>query len=252
MPTRITRSDDGDVTLWLDRAAKRNALDRAMLTDLAAAARGLAGDGRIRTVVLRGAEKYFSAGADIGDWTDPGPHLAAELSRLGTEAFDQIAALPVATVAVIEGGAVGGGLELALACDLRIATSTATLGFPEPRLGNLTAWGGLARLVDTIGLGRTREMFLTGALMSGERAREIGLVHAATADHELDDLLGRTLADLHETEPTAVRAVKSVLAGLETTVAVEPVLAAYFSSSDASRERKQAFLDRRNNSKEIR
>ncbi|MFC5827337.1 enoyl-CoA hydratase/isomerase family protein [Nonomuraea insulae] len=243
MRTRITRNTDGDATLWLDRPAKRNAIDRSMLQHLSVAVGEIESDRSIRTLLVRGSDGYFSAGADIGDWADPSPSEAEEMSRLGTAVFDRLASLSVPTLAVIEGGALGGGLELALACDVRLAAPAALIGYPEARLGNLTSWGGLTRLVDAVGLAHTRSMFLTGTPVSGRRAYEIGLVHAAPAD--LEAAVSELVADLGAAEPTAVRTFKLLTAGLEARAPIEPVLAAFFSRSEASRERKQAFLDRR-------
>src|SRR5690606_26637688 len=122
-------------------------------------------------------------------------------SKLGQRAFAELASLPSASVAVIEGGAYGGGLELALACDLRVATDEARLGFPELGLGNLPSWGGTARLVDIAGLGVARHLLLSGELISGRRAAELLLVTTCSAADALDNAIDATVARLLAAEP---------------------------------------------------
>jgi enoyl-CoA hydratase/carnithine racemase len=110
-------------TLWLERPRKRNALDEALLTDLLNAARSIADDASVRAVLLRSTSPIFCAGADLHDWADVTPKEAQRLSSLGSRAFQALSDAPVPVVAVLEGAALGGGLELALACDIRIATN---------------------------------------------------------------------------------------------------------------------------------
>lgn len=245
MPVTLTVDHAGVATLRLDRPAKRNALDRAMLEDLTAHVDKLAGRDDVRAVVVRGAGGTFCAGADIGDWVSPTGAEAAELANLGRQTFTRLAHLPAASVAVIEGVAVGGGLELALACDIRIGDRDALVGLPELRLGNLPAWGGLARLVDVAGLGAARLMLLTGQPISCARAAELHVVATACAPDELDSTLEHTLSWLLACEPTAVALAKTTLTGFERDHPLEPVIASYTAGLASSRERKQEFLDRR-------
>ncbi|MER5620117.1 enoyl-CoA hydratase/isomerase family protein [Streptosporangium sp. NPDC002544] len=245
MPVLLDVDERGLATLTLDRYAKRNSLDEAMLESFGEALGAIEADPRIRVVVLRGSNGFFCAGADIADWADPGPVTADRLSRLGTATFARLAALSVPTVALIERSALGGGLELALACDLRVTTEDAGLGYPETRLGNLTAWGGIARLVDTVGPAQARRLFLTATTISGAEAARIGLVtHAVPADR-LEETVEELVTAVIACEPLALRVVKDILAGYETRVTAEPTLAAFFSFSDASRRRKEAFVKRR-------
>lgn len=245
MPVTLDVDPDGVATLLLDRPAKRNALDRAMLDSLGAAIARLGGRDDLRAVVVRGAGGMFCAGADITDWVGtPGP-VAAELSRLGRDTFGALAALPVPSLAVIEGGAIGGGLELALACDLRVAAADATLGLPETRLGNLPSWGGVARLAAVAGLGVARQLVLGGEMISGARAADLLVVGAAAPAAELEALVRGTVDRLLAADPAALALAKQVLGGQPLNHPLEPALAAYTAGLDSSRRRKQDFLDQK-------
>lgn len=245
MPVTLTVDPDGVAHLTLDRPSKRNALDRAMVESLRDRVAEIRDRDDVRVVVLRGAGGTFCAGADIADWVQPPHHLAVTMSELGQEAFGALAALPVASIAVIEGGAFGGGLELALACDVRVATDDAALGLPELSLGNLPAWGGIARLVDIAGLGVARHLLLTGELLSGTRAVELLLVSSAHPAADLQAAVDTSVARLLAAEPTAVRLTKQVLAALGSTVTSDSALAGYTAGLESSRGRKQEFLDRK-------
>jgi enoyl-CoA hydratase/carnithine racemase len=245
MPVTLHVDPNGVGTLLLDRPAKRNALDRAMLESLGAAIVQLGGRDDLRAVVVRGAGGTFCAGADIADWVGtPGP-VAAGLSRLGRDAFAALAALPVPSLAVIEGGAFGGGLELALACDLRVAADDAILGLPETRLGNLPSWGGIARLAAVAGLGVARQLILGGEMISGARAAGLLVVGAAAPAAELEALVRTTVERLLAADSIALALAKQVLDGYALDHPLEPALAAYTAGLDSSRRRKQDFLDQR-------
>ena len=245
MPVTLTIEADGVAHLTLDRPSKRNALNGAMLVELRARIAEIRGRTDIRVVLLRGRGGTFCAGADISDWVAPPHQVAADLSQLGRDTFAELAALPVASVAVVDGTAVGGGLELALACDLRIAADNALLGFPELGLGNLPAWGGTARLVDVAGLGVTRHLLLSGELVSGERAAELFLVTSSHPVADLPTAVEKTVQRLLGAEPRAVSLAKSVLHQFDHDSGLEPALAAYTAGLDSSRTRKQDFLDRK-------
>ena len=154
------------------------------------AGRAIADDASVRAVLLRPTSPIFCAGADLHDWADVTPKEAQRLSALGSRAFQALADAPVPVVAVLEEAALGGGLELALACDLCIATRNASIGFPEPRLGNSPAWGGMSRLVDSVGPATARDMLLTGDVVSAEAAHRMGAITGLCEPAELADQLG--------------------------------------------------------------
>lgn len=245
MPVTLTVDHDGVAHLILDRLAKRNALDGEMIASLREQVAVLARRKDVRVVVVRGAGGTFCAGADIADWVAPTNDVAAEQSRLGTEAFDALAALPIPSLAVLEGAVIGGGLELAMACDLRVASTDARLGLPELGLGNLPSWGGTARLADVAGLGVTRHLLLSGEIVSGERAAALLLVSSAHDAAELDAAVEALVQRMLAAEPLAVALAKRNIAVLERHLTHEDALAAYTAGLDSSRARKQSFLDRK-------
>lgn len=242
----------GVATLTLDRPRKRNALDGSMLTDLHQRVDQIAAEPGVRAVVVRGAGGTFCAGADIADWVSPAPEVAAALSELGLKAFAALAELPVPSLAVIEGTAVGGGFELALACDVRIAAKDAVIGFPELGLGNLPAWGGVGRTIAIAGTGVARQLVLTAELISGSRAAELGLVTSAHDTTDLVQAAQTRVKQLVSIDPLAARTAKQTISRFESHQELESTLAAFFAVSHASRQLKQDFLDRKATAKAAR
>src|SRR5438874_6095453 len=151
------RGDDGVAVVRLDHPPA-NALSMAVLSELAAAARALAADPP-GAVVLTGGDKIFAAGADIAEFG--GPQEAARIGGHFREAFDAVAAIPRVTIAAVAGYALGGGCELALACDMRVAADTATFGQPEVQLGIIPGAGGTQRLSRLVGPARAKDIILS-------------------------------------------------------------------------------------------
>jgi enoyl-CoA hydratase/carnithine racemase len=235
---------DGIAHVTLDRYEKRNALDAKMLASLDDALAAVTQSTEVQVVLLRGSGGFFCAGADLTEWADPGPEEADRLSRLGTATLNRIAALPVPSVAAVERSALGGGLELALACDVRITTNDTLFGYPEATLGNLTSWGGIARVVDTVGLAHARRLFMTGRPISGADAERIGLVTRAVPIEHLQRAIDETVSDILSCDPLALRVLKDALSVFQRQQPMESAMAAFFSLSETSRSRKQAFLHR--------
>jgi enoyl-CoA hydratase/carnithine racemase len=234
------------VTIWLDRPHKRNALNEVMLSELAATAAALRADRDVRVVVLRSTSGVFSAGADLNEWVALSPARAMELSLLGGRAFQALADLPVPVIAVLEGAALGGGLELALACDIRIGTLACQMGFPEPRLGNIPAWGGVPRLLQVVGPAFARELLLTGDVIGAREAYRMGLLNRLFSEAELADGLEHLVGSVLACEPATLALLKAQLSGGTVEQAQqEAVTAAYSATQEESRRRKEAFLARR-------
>lgn len=231
-------------TVLLDRPAKRNALDAATLRSLLAVLADVRDDGGAGLVVVTSTSDTFCAGADLNDWVEVTPDRAAALSRLGNEAFSALAMLPLPTLAVLRGAVVGGGLELALACDVRVAAAGARLGFPEARLGSLPSWGGVPRLVAAVGPARARHLLLTCDLLDGATAASWGLVGTAVPDDRLDDEAERLAAALLGSDPAVAALVKDLLAD-PATAGIEAALAARTAVMPSSQERKRSFLRER-------
>lgn len=245
MSVTMQVDDRGVAWVELARPEKRNALTGKMLAALAGYAAELSATADVRLLVLAGRGQSFCAGADLGEWVDPTAQEAAALSRQGRETFSALAGLDIPSLAVIQGSAVGGGLELALACDVRVCTDTAVLGLPEVRLGNLPAWGGMSRLIESAGMGLTRQLLLSGSPVSGASAAQRGLISEAVPEEDLTACRDRWIEAFLATDPQAVALAKQLLADPTRTMPIEAGLAAYTAGLDSSRRRKQAFLDRR-------
>ncbi|MFN8037059.1 MAG: enoyl-CoA hydratase-related protein [Acidimicrobiia bacterium] len=176
------RGADGVVQLTLHRPPL-NALSRALLTELADVAIGLADDAAVKAVVVTGAGKAFAAGADIAEFDDQA--TAREIGLVFRRAFDAIEAIPRPVIAAIHGYALGGGLELAMACDLRIAADTARVGQPEILLGIIPGAGGTQRLPRLVGPARAKELVWSGRQVRMDEALNIGLVDRVVPAGEL-------------------------------------------------------------------
>ena len=183
--------EGGVAVLTINRPDALNAFDVDTLTELRDELRELADDPEVRVVVLTGAgDRAFAAGADIKYMSSLDVEQAKEWGALGQEVGRLLETMPKPTVAAVNGFALGGGCELALACDFRYASSTAKLGQPEVNLGIIPGWGGTQRLARTVGLGPAKELILTGRAVDAEEALRIGLVNAV---HEPGELLAKTM-----------------------------------------------------------
>ena len=191
---RVERGDGGAVRVILSRPEAKNALSRALNLELLRLAGALGADPAVRAVVFTGAGDAFSAGADLKERrgvaaADSGPFIDAI-----SGAIRAWAEMPKATIALINGAAFGGGLELALACDFRLAADTAVMGLSEVRLGIMPGAGGTQRLARLLGVARAKELVMTGRRIEAERALAIGLVSRVVPAAELDRA-GQELAD---------------------------------------------------------
>jgi enoyl-CoA hydratase len=175
---RVER-EEAVAIVTIDRQEALNALDVATLTELRDRLRELADDDSARVVILSGAgEKAFVAGADIKYMSGLDVDQAREWGTLGHETGNLLETMPKPTIAAINGFALGGGCELAVACDIRYAASSAKLGQPEVNLGIIPGWGGTQRLARLGGLGVAKELIFTGRIVDAEEALRIGLVNA--------------------------------------------------------------------------
>jgi len=202
--------DEGVATVTIDRQDALNALDVATLTELRERLRELADDAEVRAVVLTGAgEKAFVAGADIKYMSGLDPAQAKGWGALGHEAGRLLETMAKPTIAAINGFALGGGCELALACDIRYASARAKLGQPEINLGIVPGWGGTQRLARVCGVGVAKDLVFTGRTIDAEEALRVGLV-SAIADPVLDRAL-ETARDLAAKSPVALALAKRLV-----------------------------------------
>jgi enoyl-CoA hydratase/carnithine racemase len=187
---RRTLGDAMIALVTLQRPERANAINREVLDALRAQFTALAGDDAVRAIILTGAgERAFSAGADVHQFLGMLPAAAEELMAFGQEVFGQIEDCAKPVIAAINGYALGGGLELALACDFRIAAPHVRLGQPEITLANLPGWGGTQRLPRTIGEPMAKELILTGRLVDAQEALALHLVHQVCPEGALEGAL---------------------------------------------------------------
>jgi len=184
----VDRPAEAVARLRINNPAKRNALDHEILDALAEVLARLSEGIETRCVVIAGSEGHFSAGYDIGSISEESFESEAEalVAHPFHAAIEALAAHPWPTVAAIEGDCLGGGLELALTCDLRVCAAGARLGMPPVKLGLIYGHTGLRRFLDTIGVAHTRELFLTAANVGSHRALEIGLVNYTVKEGDVE------------------------------------------------------------------
>jgi len=250
---------DGVVRLTISNPAKRNALDHPILDAIGATLTELTGVGgsesQTRCVIVTGAHGMFSAGYDIGEIPDDEFEERAEalVAHPFTEAIDALEAFPYPTLAALPGHTIGGGLELALACDLRVAGADIKLGMPPAKLGLVYSHTGLRRFIDAIGAARTRELFLLGRYVEASVAHAWGLVNRVVPAEELDTASLEIAAELAGNAPLSQAGNKRVIAallnardGLSPDVEAELIelRRASFASADM-REGMRAFAEKR-------
>lgn len=204
---------DGPISIvTVQRPAALNALNRETLQALAATIATLHDRAELRCVIVTGAgEKAFVAGADIAEMSSMTPAQGQAFAELGDSTFSALEALPVPVIAAVNGFALGGGCELALACDFIYASSHAKFGQPEVKLGIIPGFGGTARLSRRIGLGAARELIYTGRLIGPEEAQRLGLVNAIYPRAELLDKVRETAKEIAAVGPGALNAAKQVI-----------------------------------------
>ncbi len=247
--TLIVTKDEHITTVRFNRPDRLNAIDRMLTRELTDAIREIADDAETRVVILTGGDKVFCVGADIKEQASADTSRGPTLRRKAT-VFDEIERLDRVVIAAIAGYALGGGLEFALTCDLRIAASNAKFGLPEVKLGVIPSRGGTQRLPRLIGAARAKEFMLLGETIDAKRAEEIGLVSRVVEPEALMDealAIARTLAEL---PPLAVRAIKScVNTGMDTSLAVglehEARIVSMLHTSEDRAEGMRAFVEKR-------
>ncbi|MGY1425134.1 enoyl-CoA hydratase/isomerase family protein [Lysobacter sp. A289] len=248
----VTTADHGAVrTITVNRPDKLNALNAATLDALQVAFDAAADDANVRCVVLTGAgSKAFVAGADIAEMNGLTPVQGRDFSLRGQRLMRRVEKMPKPVIAMINGFALGGGLELAMCCHLRIAADAAKIGQPEVNLGLIPGFGGTQRLLRLAGRAATMELCLVGAPIDATRARELGIVNRTVA---AADLLAETMklaAQLAASAPLALRGVIDCInvggeCGIEEGLEYETAQFGLMFSTDDMREGTSAFLERR-------
>ncbi|CAN5274191.1 short-chain-enoyl-CoA hydratase [soil metagenome] len=247
---KVERGDDGVVVLTIDRQDKLNSLNPQVVEEIGQALLELQED-LPRVIIVTGAgERAFVAGADISVMNEMSPIEAKSFAELGHAATALLDRSPVPTIAAINGFALGGGCEIALACDIRIAAANALLGFPEVTLGILPGFGGTQRLPRLVGPGIAKEMIFSGRRLKAEEARVVNLVNRVVPEGEALNAARELAGEIASNGPVAVRHAKAaanksqdvdLVSGLEYEA---DQFALLFATEDA-REGMGAFVEKR-------
>ena len=241
----------GVAYVTLNRPKVLNALNKATWADLRAAFEDARDDAEVRGVILTGAgDRAFIAGADIGELATAGAVQAAESSRFGQDVLNLVENLGKPVIAAINGFALGGGCETAMACTIRVAAEHARFGQPEVKLGVLPGGGGTQRLPRLVGKGRAMQLILTGEMIGAQEAHRIGLVNEVVPAAELMARAEAILKQIFSNAPLAVKfSLEAVNKGLETSQSEGLALEASFfglcAGTEDKREGTQAFLQKR-------
>ena len=239
--------------LWiiLNRAHRLNAFNDVLMEELADVLDTAEKDPSVKCLVITGdGDRAFSAGADVTMFPKATPVKAEEFSRAGQKVFGKIEEMSKPVIAAINGFALGGGLELALACDFRVAAEHAELGSPEIGLGLIPGWGGTQRLVRIVGLAKAKEMVLLGNRLKAEEALKIGLVTRVVHYDKLRDEVRELAKKLSEGPPIAMKYAKYALnfgtqVPLDMGLRLESGLMGLTFSTEDLKEGIEAFMSRR-------
>ena len=254
MVTLVETEDRGAVRhVVLNRPEKRNAFNAELVVEVGRALRTAADDADVRCVVLRGAGPMFSSGMDVGMLNELAGDVAdlRPFRRACLEAWNLAEEMTKPVICVVHGACIGGAMELALACDLRVMAADAIIGMPETRIGLIPDVGGSSRLPAVVGLGRAKELVMTGRLIGAEEAERIGLVNRVAPPEALDEAVDVLVGELEACAPLAVGLAKRVMdasarpalsATLELEVAMQEICARsadFAEGAAAAKERRQ-------------
>jgi enoyl-CoA hydratase/carnithine racemase len=249
----VLTEDHGPVRhLILNRPEKRNAFNGELIEALGEALREAGADMSVRCVVLRGAGPMFSSGMDLGALAAlaDAPENVRAFRREIVEVWNRPEEMAKPTVCMIHGACIGGAMELALACDLRVIAADAVVGMPETRIGLIPDVGGSSRLPAVVGLGRAKELIMTGKLISGEEAERIGLANRVAPPDALEAATGALVDELLACAPVAVGLAKRVMdasarPALSTTLELEVTMQERCAATADFAEGAAAFREKR-------
>jgi enoyl-CoA hydratase len=246
----VVDREDSTATVTVNRPEKRNAMDIPTRKELRAAFEDVADDDEVRAVVLRGAgDGAFIAGGDIDSFSEFDHMEAMEyVTKHAQGLYNYVANLPKPTIAAVDGPALGGGTEISLACDIRLASEDALFGLPEVTIGVLPAGGGTQRLQQAVGTGMAKELVLTGRIVKADEAEDIGLANHVYPAEEFEDEVDAMAEQLTSQAPVAQRMAKEAMnrglneeAGLD----FERVAGSFLFSTEDREEGIEAFLEDR-------
>lgn len=250
MHTLALAVSDRIATLTVNRPDKLNALNAETISELGAAIDELRGREDVGGIILTGAGRAFVAGADISELTRQSAVSAKQLAQRGQEVFRRFETSPKPVIAAVNGFALGGGCELALACHIRIASDAAKFGQPEVKLGLLPGYGGTQRLTRLVGNGRALQLLLTGEMIDAQEAYRIGVVNRVVAAAELTAAATEMMRQILANGPLAVAAcIESVNRGLDITLeealTLEATQFGLLAATADMQEGTRAFLEKR-------
>jgi len=208
----LYEKNEGIATITLNRPDTLNALNQETIAEISARIEDAEKDENIRVIVITGAgDRAFSAGADLRMMKDASAVKGAELSRIGQRLTNQVEACSKPVIAAINGYALGGGIELAMACDIRIASETAQIGQPEINVGLVPGWGGTQRLPRLVGKGIAKEMIFTGKRIDARTAEHHGLVNLVVPPDQLQAKVKELAVELAGKPPIAIKFCKKLI-----------------------------------------
>ncbi len=216
--TILVEVADAIMRITINRPKQLNALNGETIAELSTAFKEGESNTEVRTIIVTGTgDKAFVAGADIKEFADFSVAQGRELSKSGhRNLFDLVESLKTPVIAAINGYCLGGGLELAMACHIRVASDNAMMGLPEVSLGVIPGYGGTQRLTQLVGKGKALEMIMTAGMMKAEEAKEWGLVNHVTFQNELMGMAEKIAGRIAKNSPKAIGlAIEAVNAGLE-------------------------------------
>jgi enoyl-CoA hydratase len=246
-----TENKDGILIITVDRPKVLNALNAETVAEIGQAFDAARDDDSVKAVILTGGgEKAFVAGADIRELAEMTPVTGKEIAQKGQRVFRAIERFPKPVIAAVNGFALGGGCELALACHIRIASDKAQLGLPEVTLGIIPGYGGTQRMARLLGKGRALELILTGDRIGAEEAARIGLVNKVVPADQLMTAAEEMARTIAKRGPLAVRAaIEAVMSGsdmpFEEGQLLEATLFGLLASTEDMKEGMGAFLEKR-------
>lgn len=247
----IYEKNEGVATITLNRPEALNAFSKEVVEEILHALEDVKTDEAVRVVVLTGAgEKAFSAGADIKTMVGMTALKARELSLIGERLCVGLENLEKPVIAAINGYALGGGLEVAMSCDLRIASENAKMGQTEINIGLIPGWGGTQRLTRLVGMTKAKELVFTGRIIDAKTAEQIGIVNMVVPVDKFRETVSQFAKDLASKAPVALKVAKALInkgsdIGLESALALEREGFGVVGSSEDLKEGVSAFTEKR-------
>jgi len=247
----IYEKSEGVATITLNRPEALNAFNKEVVAEILLALEDVKNDENARVVVLTGAgEKAFSAGADIKAMIGMNALKARELSLMGEKLCAALESLEKPVIAAINGYAFGGGMEVSMACDIRIASENALMGQTEINIGLIPGWGGTQRLTRLVGVGKTKELVFTGRRIDAKTAEQLGIVNMLVPSEKFKEAVRQFALDLASKAPVALKVAKALISkgadiGLESALALEREGFGVVASTEDLQEGVRAFTEKR-------